>query len=76
MREERRQQFRAELIARLQRVRGRMTDAEFDVLVNSVERTAARLAEIDAGPHAARLSSLLPPDSDSEPPASRRDHRP
>lgn len=49
MREERRQQLRAELMARLERVRGQMTDAEFADLVSSVERTAARFAEIDAG---------------------------
>ena len=51
MRDEQRQQLRAELIARLARVRGQMTDAEFDELVSAVERTAARFAEIDAGPH-------------------------
>jgi len=45
-----RQQLRVELIARLERVRGLMTDAEFDTLITSVERTAARFAEIDAGP--------------------------
>jgi hypothetical protein len=49
-RDPRRQQLRTELIARLERVRGRMTDAEFDALIASVERTAARFAEIDAGP--------------------------
>ena len=51
MRDEQRQQLRAELIARLARVRGQMTDAEFDELVSAVERTAARLEEIDARPH-------------------------
>jgi hypothetical protein len=49
-RDTRRQQLRAELIARLERVRGRMTDAEFEKLIAAVERTAARFAEIDAGP--------------------------
>ena len=49
MREERRQELRASLVARLARVRGQMTDAEFDELVDDVERTAWRLAEIDAG---------------------------
>ena len=53
MRDERRQELRAELIARLERVRGQMTDADFDELVTSVERTAARFAEIDAGPYRA-----------------------
>ena len=51
MRDERRQQLRAELVARLQRVRGGMTDAEFDDLVSAVELTAARFAEIDAAPY-------------------------
>lgn len=50
-RDERRQQLRAELIARLERVRGRLTDAEFEELLTAVERTAARFAEIDAGPY-------------------------
>jgi len=49
-RDERRQQLRAELTARLERVRGRLTDAEFEELLSAVERTAARFAEIDAGP--------------------------
>jgi hypothetical protein len=49
-REERRQQLRAELITRLERVRGDMSDAEFDNLVTSLEQTAARFAEIDARP--------------------------
>jgi hypothetical protein len=49
-RDERREKLREELTARLERVRGQMTDAEFDELVSSVERTAARFAEIDAGP--------------------------
>ena len=38
-------------MARLQRVRGQMTDAEFDDLVSAIERTAARFAEIDAAPY-------------------------
>ena len=46
---ERRRQFRAELITRLDRVRGTMSDAEFGKLVTSMERTAVRFAEIDAG---------------------------
>ena len=55
-RDPRRQKLRAELIARLERVRGGMTDAEFDALIASVERTAARFAEIDAGPFMAAVS--------------------
>src|SRR5689334_8699854 len=47
MREERRQEVRAKLVARLQRVRGQMTDAEFDNLLKDVERTARRFSEID-----------------------------
>ena len=50
-REEHRRELRAELVARLSRVRGQMTDAEFDALVSDVERTAARFAEIDARPY-------------------------
>lgn len=49
MGEDRRQEFRAELTAQLSRVRGQMTDAEFEDLVTSVERTAVRFAEIDYG---------------------------
>lgn len=47
-REERRQQLRSELIARLERVRGELSDAEFEELVTSVEQTAARFAEIES----------------------------
>ena len=60
MRDERRKELRTELIARLERVRGKLTDAEFANLIDDVERTAARFAEIDAGPYASRL---LAPDS-------------
>ena len=57
MREERRHDLRTELVARLQRVRGEMTDAEFDALVRDVERTAERFSEIDrAWPGANRES--------------------
>ena len=55
MREERRRELRAELVARLERVRGQMTDAEFESLVSDVERTAQRFAEIDAGLRVPRL---------------------
>ena len=48
MREDRRQELRAKLVARLERVRGQMTEAEFNELVNDVERVARRFAEIDA----------------------------
>jgi hypothetical protein len=48
-REAQRQQLRAELKARLDRVRGGMTDDEFGGLIAAVERTAQRFAEIDAG---------------------------
>lgn len=65
MREERRQELRRELVARLERVRGQMTEAEFMELVDSVERTAARFAEIDAGPIARRLRSMDVPDPDT-----------
>jgi hypothetical protein len=59
-REERRQQLWDELVTRLERVRGGLTDVEFDELVTSVERTA-RFAEIDAGP------SAFPRPTDSRP---------
>ena len=59
MPEERRQQLRTEMIARLRRVRGQMTDDEFAELVSSVERTAARFAEIDAAPHKLQPASRL-----------------
>ena len=49
-REPRRQQLREDLIARLERVRGEMTNSEFAALIMAVERTAARFAEIDSGP--------------------------
>ena len=48
-REARRERFRAELVARLLRVGGDLTDAQFDELVERVERTAARFGEIDRG---------------------------
>jgi hypothetical protein len=60
MPEERRQQLRTEMIARLHRVRGQMTDDEFAELVSSVERAAARFAEIDAAPH--KLRPAPPPE--------------
>ena len=63
-RDDRRRQLRAELVDRLARVRGRLTDAEFEELVSSVERTAARFAEIDAGPYAQRFRSPNPSESD------------
>jgi hypothetical protein len=48
------------MIARLHRVRGQMTDDEFAELVSSVERAAARFAEIDAAPH--KLRPAPPPE--------------
>ena len=40
-------ELRAELVARLERVRGQMTDSEFDELVRDVERVARRFTEIE-----------------------------
>jgi hypothetical protein len=57
MRDERRQDARTELVARLQRVRGELTDAEFDELVRDVERTAQRFSEIDRAWPRAKLES-------------------
>ena len=48
MHDDRRRQIRDTMVARLERVRGQMTDAEFEELITAVERTAARFAEIDA----------------------------
>jgi hypothetical protein len=41
--------LRAALTARLERVRGSLTDAEFARLIDDVMRTAERLEEIEAG---------------------------
>ena len=57
---ERRKNIRAQIAARLQRVRGAMTDADFARLVDDVVRTAARFAEIDAGPGARRVAGTEP----------------
>jgi hypothetical protein len=46
-REVQRQRLREELQARLARVRGPMTDAVFEDLINAVEETSERMAEID-----------------------------
>jgi len=55
LREERRQALRAQIAARLSRVRGGLSDTEFTELVESVAQTAERFREIDAkeGPHGA-----------------------
>jgi hypothetical protein len=39
--------LRAELVARLERVRGQMSDSQFDELVRDVERVAQRFIEIE-----------------------------
>ena len=49
-REKRRHKLRDELRTRLERVRGAMTNADFESLVRDVERVAARFDEIDASP--------------------------
>jgi hypothetical protein len=64
MYEERRQQLRSELIARLDRVRGKLTDSEFADLVSAIERTAARFAEIDSAPY--KLIPEAPPEGRAE----------
>ena len=56
---ERHQQLLAAIAARLDRVRGGMTDAEFAQLVGDVARTAARFSQIDAGPFRRALPALL-----------------
>jgi hypothetical protein len=45
-----RQKVIAAIAARLERVRGTMTDAEFGQLLARMARTAERFAEIDAKP--------------------------
>jgi hypothetical protein len=55
---ERRNTLRAQIAARLQRVRGAMSDADFAHLVDDVVRTAERFAEIDAGTGARRVARL------------------
>ena len=55
---ERRNTLRAQIAARLRRVRGAMTDADFARLVDDVVRSAERFAEIDAGPGARQVARL------------------
>lgn len=55
-----RQKLRAALAARLERVRGAMTDAEFGQLLADMVIVAERFAEIDAKPGAHRAD--MPPD--------------
>ena len=59
---ERHQQLIAGIAARLDRVRGGMTDAEFAQLVTDVARTAQRFTQIDAGPF--RRTDPLPNEAD------------
>jgi hypothetical protein len=47
--DDRRRARRVEIEARLRRVRGAMTDAEFERLVSAVVRTAERFDDINAG---------------------------
>ena len=62
---ERFDELKAALAARLERVRGNMTDDEFGQLVADITRTAARFEEIEArepsrptpGPHAPPLTT-------------------
>ena len=59
--DERRGQLMVTIAARLAKVRGQMTDAEFGRLLAEVVRTAERFAEIDAKP-VGRLTPTVPPD--------------
>lgn len=52
-RDDRHRELMATMAARLSRVRGQMTDAEFGQLLADVVRTAKRFAELDAKPDAA-----------------------
>jgi hypothetical protein len=49
-RDARRRELAAELTERLARLRGQMTDSEFDQLVADMVQTTERFAEIDARP--------------------------
>lgn len=59
---ERFEELRAALAARLERVRGNMTDDEFGQLVADITRTAQRFEEIEA-----RERSRKPPRADAPP---------
>jgi len=56
--DERHQQRLAAIAARLDRVRGGMTDTEFARLVGDVARTAARFTQIDAGTYRRAVLAL------------------
>ena len=62
---EQHQQLLATIAARLDRVRGGMTDTDFAQLVGDVARTARRFAQIDAGPFR-RVVSELPTERTSD----------
>ena len=57
---ERRRRILSALAARLSRVRGNMTDAEFGQLLADMVEMAERFAEIDAKPNAS--APAMPPD--------------
>ena len=57
--DQRRQQLYATMAARLQRVRGSLTDAQFGQLLADMVRTAERFVEIEAKP--ASLRPDMPP---------------
>ena len=63
---ERHQQLLATIAARLDRVRGGMTDTDFVQLVGDVARTAGRFAQIDAGAYR-RAVPALPTERDERP---------
>jgi hypothetical protein len=63
---ERSEQLRAALAARLERVRGAMSDEEFSRLVDDVIRTTQRFEEIDAREKGGASTSLFPTFGETE----------
>jgi hypothetical protein len=67
--------MRAALVARLERVRGNLTDAQFAQLVDRVTRTAQRFEEIDAR-RLHRATPAAAPRPAAQPAASGKPGRP
>jgi hypothetical protein len=63
---ERSEQLRAALAARLERVRGTMSDEEFSHLIDDVIRTTQRFEEIDAREKGVKSVSGLPTFKEAE----------
>jgi len=63
---ERSEQLRAALAARLERVRGTMSDEEFSNLIDDVIRTTQRFEEIDAREKGVKSVSGVPTFKEAE----------